>query len=121
MIFHPLSVGTLSFFDFVVEDSTRELLLENRLIQAHKLETIGALAGGIAHDFNNILTTISGYSELLMVYLPANSDTSEKVSKIQGAVLRSKSIINQILTFSRKSRYLPIRLSYSELPVLRAF
>jgi two-component system, cell cycle sensor histidine kinase and response regulator CckA len=104
-----------SFLDFVVEDATRELMLENRLIQAQKLETIGALAGGIAHDFNNILTTISGYSELLMEDLPANSDLSEKVSKIQGAVLRAKSITNQILTFSRQFEQEKIAISVAEV------
>ena len=107
--------GTLPILDFVVEDATRELMLENRLIQAHKLETIGALAGGIAHDFNNILTTISGYSELLMEDLPPDSDTSEKVGRIQSAVLRAKSIINQILTFSRQFEQEKIAVSVAEV------
>jgi nitrogen-specific signal transduction histidine kinase len=98
-----------------VEDATREMLLENRLIQAHRLETIGALAGGIAHDFNNILTTITGYSELLMEDLPANSELSDKVSKIQGAVIRARSIINQILTFSRQVEQEKITFSVAEV------
>ena len=59
-------------------------MLENRLLQAQKLETIGSLAGGIAHDFNNILATISGYSEMLQEDLPKNSELSDKVGKIQG-------------------------------------
>jgi len=94
--------GSPSFIDFAVEDSSRELMLENRLLQAQKLETIGALAGGIAHDFNNILATISGYSEMLMEDLPKASESSEKVAKIQVAVLKARSITNQILTFSRQ-------------------
>ncbi len=109
------STETKSFLDFVVEDASRELMLENRLIQAHKLETIGALAGGIAHDFNNILSTISGYSELLMEDLPQNSDYSEKVAKIQSAVLRAKSITNQILTFSRQVEQDKISVSVAEV------
>lgn len=109
------TTGKQSFLDFVVEDATRELLLENRLIQAQKLETIGALAGGIAHDFNNILTTISGYSELLMEDLPVNSEMSDKVSRIQGAVLRARSIINQILTFSRQVEQEKIAVSVAEV------
>ena len=64
----------LHYIDFAVEDSSRELMLENRLLQAQKLETIGSLAGGIAHDFNNILATISGYSEMLQEDLPKDSD-----------------------------------------------
>ena len=57
--------GLSSFIDFAVEDASRELMLENRLLQAQKLETIGSLAGGIAHDFNNILATILGYAEMI--------------------------------------------------------
>ena len=104
-----------SFIDFTIEDSSRELMLENRLLQAQKLETIGALAGGIAHDFNNILATISGYSEILQEDLPKNSSLSENVSKIQGAVQKAKSIINQILTFSRHVEQEKIQVNVAEV------
>jgi len=107
--------GAPSFIDFAFEDSSRELMLENRLLQAQKLETIGALAGGIAHDFNNILATISGYSEMLMEDLPKSSGLSDKVSKIQGAVLKARSITNQILTFSRQVEQEKINVSVSEV------
>jgi signal transduction histidine kinase len=107
--------GTPSFIDFAVEDSSRELMLENRLLQAQKLETIGALAGGIAHDFNNILATISGYSEMLQEDLLKDSTLSEKVSKIQGAVSKAQYIINQILTFSRQVEQEKIPISVTEV------
>jgi PAS domain S-box-containing protein len=96
-----------------LEHSSRELILENRLMQAQKLETIGALAGGIAHDFNNILAIISGYAEMLQDDLPKSSEHSEKVSKIQGAVLKARSLTNQILTFSRQveQEKIPVNIS----------
>ena len=90
------------FIDFSFEDSSRELMLENRLLQAQKLETIGALAGGIAHDFNNILATISGYSELLKNDLPESSHSAENVKKIMMSVTKARSLTNQILAFSRQ-------------------
>ncbi|MGE5406797.1 MAG: ATP-binding protein [Methanosarcina sp.] len=103
------------YIDFSFEDTSRELMLENRLLQAQKLETIGALAGGIAHDFNSILTTISGYSEMLQEDLPKGSDHSDKVSKIQVAVTKAKSIINQILTFSRQIEQEKVPVNVSEV------
>jgi len=94
--------GKTEYIDFAFEDSSHELMLETRLLEAQKLETIGALAGGIAHDFNNILATISGYSELLMEDIPESSPSSGNVSKIMMAVSKARSLTNQILTFSRQ-------------------
>jgi signal transduction histidine kinase/CheY-like chemotaxis protein len=94
--------GKPSYIDFAFEDSSRELMLENRLLQAQKLETIGALAGGLAHDFNNILATIFGYSEMLFDEVPKASPSSEKIGKIITAVKKARSLTNQILTFSRQ-------------------
>jgi PAS domain S-box-containing protein len=96
------NLGNPTFADFAFEDMSRELLLENRLMQAQKLESIGVLAGGIAHDFNNILATISGYSEMLKDDLIKSPDSHEKVNKIMLAVSRARSLTNQILTFSRQ-------------------
>ncbi|HEY5470582.1 MAG TPA: ATP-binding protein [Bacteroidales bacterium] len=107
--------GNPLFIDFAVEDSSRELMLENRLLQAQKLETIGSLAGGIAHDFNNILATILGYSEMLYDDLPKDSSMSKKVSKIKAAVTKAHSITNQILTFSRHLEQEKIQVSVSEI------
>jgi signal transduction histidine kinase/CheY-like chemotaxis protein len=107
--------GKSAYVDFAVEDCSRELMLENRLLQAQKLETIGSLAGGIAHDFNNILATISGYSEMLHEDLPKNSEMSEKVSKILMAVKKAQSITNQILTFSRHVEQEKVLINVAEV------
>ncbi len=84
-----------------VEEEKRRL--EIRLNQAQKMEAIGTLAGGIAHDFNNILSAIIGYAELAMNDV---SDPTKARNELQGVLKagdRAKSLVKQILTFSRKA------------------
>ncbi len=79
-----------------------KLRLEKELRHAHKLESIGILAGGIAHDFNNILTIIIGNTELAKASVPEESRTMEQLKKVVNASERAKSLVQQILSFSRK-------------------
>src|SRR3990172_6027564 len=50
----------------VFRDATEKQKLEEEILKAGKLESVGILAGGIAHDFNNILTAITGNISLAM-------------------------------------------------------
>ncbi len=76
--------------------------LEDRLRQAHKMETIGQLAGGVAHDFNNLLSPILGYSELLLAETGPDDPCQQRLSVIRGAAERAASLTRQLLSFSRK-------------------
>ena len=89
--------------------------LEDRLRQAEKMESIGALAGGIAHDFNNILFPIMGYTEVLLKDAPEGGNLHELLERILKAADRAKDLVRQILTFSRQGdeELQPIRLQPS--------
>src|SRR5262249_14632886 len=89
--------------------------LEAQLRQAQKMEAIGTLAGGIAHDFNNILTAILGYTELALDDIRHEGHAWRYLHEVHKAGLRAKTLVQQILTFSRRTEQLRIPV---QLPVL---
>jgi len=87
----------------IQRDMTEIERLEGELRQAQKLEAVGTLAGGIAHDFNNILTAIVGYNELAMMDAEGQPDLMENLKAAGVAADRARTLVQQILTFSRRS------------------
>ncbi len=77
--------------------------LERQLQQAHKMESLGTLAGGIAHDFNNILYGAMGFTELCLDDTTPGTLLNDNLLEIQAGLQRAKSLVNQILAFSRQS------------------
>ena len=75
---------------------------EEQLLQAQKMEAVGQLTGGIAHDFNNLLTVINGYSGIALQRLGKDDPNRKEIEGISSAGERAASVINQLLTFSRK-------------------
>ena len=67
------------------------------------MQAIGILAGGIAHEFNNLLTPILGYTEMLILKQPDDSPDKKELVQIYSAGKRGKSLVEQILTYGRKS------------------
>ncbi len=76
--------------------------LEKQLQQAQKMEAIGILAGGIAHDFNNILAAILGYAEMARYNSQPESTVFKQLDKVLEAGNRAKTLVQQILSFSRQ-------------------
>ena len=95
--------NTITNFVAVKEDITELKHTEESLRQAQKLESIGTLAGGIAHDFNNVLGGIMGYTEMSLQYTEKDSKLQRNLFKVLKATERAKHLIDQILTFSRKT------------------
>lgn len=78
--------------------------LESQFYQAQKMEAVGRLAGGMAHDFNNILAAINGYAEFLIEDLENHPAEQKFAHKILAAGHQARELIDQILTFSRRSQ-----------------
>ncbi len=84
---------------------TEKNLLEERLHQAQKMETMGTLSGGIAHDFNNLLTPIVGYLQLLLRKAGEDEDLKMSLTRVLRAADKATNLVSQILTFSRQTNF----------------
>ena len=92
-------IGRLIIFD----DVTDRAELEQRLVQADKLSSIGLLAAGVAHEVNTPLAVISTYAQMLAKQVADDSQKSLILEKIAKQTFRASEIVNSLLNFSRTS------------------
>ena len=85
----------------VFRDITEKQRIEDELIKADKLDSLGVLAGGIAHDFNNLLTAILGNISLSRLDARDDSAIADMLAKAEKATLRARDLTNQLLAFTR--------------------
>ena len=75
--------------------------IEEELLRARKLESLGVLAGGIAHDFNNFLTVVQGNVELAKMELGRNEPVRAILEQTRRACQRAAMLSSQLLTFAK--------------------
>lgn len=84
------------------KDITGQRQMEDELLRAQKLESIGILAGGIAHDFNNILTAVLGNISLARMTSGGPKERlNERLDKAEKASLAARDLTRQLLTFAK--------------------
>jgi PAS domain S-box-containing protein len=85
----------------VARDITQQKRIEEQLIMTDRLASIGELSSGIAHELNNPLTSVIGFSQLLMEGdVPANM--KEELGIVYSEAQRAAVIVKNLLTFARK-------------------
>ena len=86
--------------------------LQDNLVQAEKLASIGRLVAGAAHEINNPLTAIVGYSDLLSAENSLDPQHRDLAGKILQQARRTKALVNNLLTFAKQT---PVRLGAVDL------
>ncbi len=89
--------------------------LEQQLLHAQKLESLGVLAGGIAHDFNNILTSIVGNADLALMKINPESPAIDNLNRIESAAAKASDLAKQMLAYSGKGRFVIENLDMNRL------
>jgi PAS domain S-box-containing protein len=114
-------IGTVGLARDITERKQAEeqrQLLERRMQETQKLESLGVLAGGIAHDFNNLLVSMLSNAELALRALSGHAhetDVAERVVDIRNAALHAAELTNQMLAYSGRGHFDVRPVSLTEL------
>lgn len=96
-----------------IEDQRRQL--QAQMLHVQKLESLGVLAGGIAHDFNNLLASILGNTSLAQMQLSSTSSANTYLNEIEKAAQRSAELVQQMLAYAGKGRFLVEEIDFNIL------
>jgi len=101
----------------IAQDITEKKKLEQELLKAQKLESLGVLAGGIAHDFNNFLSGIMGNISLAKLEADQGENIIESLDEALRVTSRASALTRQLLVFSKGGA--PVKKTASISEVLR--
>ena len=95
--------GVVGVFRDVTElkrAAEEHLLFERKMLETHKLQSIGHLAAGVAHDFNNLLAVIKGAAELARSESGVPEPAIQRLRTVDIAVRRASDLCQQMLSYA---------------------
>lgn len=95
-------------------DITERRRMQEKLVEAQKMDSIGNLAGGVAHDFNNMLGGIVGYASLLET-LETDARKRTYIEGIMNAAERAGGLTQKLLAFGRRGKNRSSAVSLNEI------
>jgi signal transduction histidine kinase len=95
------------------EDERR--LLDRRVMEQQKLESLSVLAGGVAHDFNNLLTGILGNADLLSMSAEQNSTLRKSADAIVIGAQRAADLVSKMLAYAGEGKVIAELVDLDEL------
>ena len=98
-----------------ISDISERKSLEQQLLHATRLESIGKLAGGVAHDFNNLLTVILSGVDYALEELRPDEPVREDLEDVRDAGRRAAELTRQLLAFSRQQYMEPTSVDLNAL------
>lgn len=98
--------GWYFWFHFNFSDVTPWLGLQEEVMNARKMESIGALASGVAHDFNNLIMAIQGNAEFVLMTHAADPELKATMERMIKACANGASLTRSLLGFARRQSLL---------------
>jgi PAS domain S-box-containing protein len=121
---HRDQEGRPAYLTGVCTDVTERRVAEERLRQAHRMESVGRLAGGVAHEANNQMSVVLGAAHFILQRPDVPEAVRADAEFIQKAAERTAAVTSQLLAFSRRQILKPEVLDLNAVvtgwePVLR--
>jgi len=95
------SAGNFKGFVGINKDITERKRMQEQLIIADRLASVGELASGIAHELNNPLTGVIGFAQMAL-----DKDIPDYLKKdvqiVYSEAQRAAQVVKNLLTFARK-------------------
>jgi two-component system NtrC family sensor kinase len=89
---------------------------QEELVQKEKLASVGQLAAGVAHEINNPLGSVLLYADILRKETPEDDQQQqEDLDMIIREATRCKTIVNDLLDFSRQNEVMAQDTNVNEL------
>ena len=84
-------------------DITERKKAEERIQESGRLASIGELAAGVAHEINNPLTSVLGFTQLILQE-EVPKQLRDDLEKIRSEAQRAGKIVHNLLSFARKHK-----------------